>query len=528
MRNLMNSTSRLAAIARDFAIRRATLNAERRGKDGRLKLLVVGGGPAGLSFALTVSEMLGDGVAVVVCDARWKQGSDGRVVWLGAEDGVNRRDQIVTLQSMVYGRFSPEIVAALFANGSESVWPSGSESPPEQGPPLNVSIRGVEDGLLDLANRRNITLVAQRIDPETLPVECYDLIVIADGVRSQVREYFRDRFGMSDPTPYSLRGMPVEDRVLALRFRTRLHPEETVVQTIIQQRFLFNGLHDEGYLYVRLTPGEASEVRGVVPGTSATAPCIQSAPCVMRPSNRGYVCATHGARFAPAEDPSSLLWPRLKEGLWFFGATPDDVTAITSFGLSMDRRGLFVAELTPTGFERPTFGALIGDAAGALHFWPGRGMNAALSSATALAATVARTWTGRPLRSADFAPFEATMAALQSRHKDRAWRNMVVLKDGEPRTIAEIFADVQANSAMSARDACANLDTMRRRTTAWSKRLEERMKRPIDVTAIHRRLESLSPATLNVLVAGGAWETRWSGGPETDVERYVGFPVAAE
>jgi hypothetical protein len=163
-----------------------------------------------------------------------------------------------------------------------------------------------------------------------------------------------------------------------------MQPADQVIMTVAQQRFLMNVSNGEGYLYMRLTPEEAREVRGRDPRGSSSTSCVQSSPCMMRARTDGsFHCTTHGTVFAPAEDPNSFLWPRVREGLALFDVAPGNLHAITAFRLSMESRPRFTAEITPTGSEHPVFGALLGDAANAIHFWPGRGLNHGLSSAVA-------------------------------------------------------------------------------------------------------------------------------------------------
>src|SRR5690349_14388926 len=69
---------------------------------GRFRLLVGGGGPAGLAFATSLHALAGERVEITVADARW---IDNRraIRWRKSNEGVNRREQVVTLQSLVFG-----------------------------------------------------------------------------------------------------------------------------------------------------------------------------------------------------------------------------------------------------------------------------------------------------------------------------------------------------------------------------------------------------------------------------------------
>ena len=115
-----------------------------------------------------------------------------------------------------------------------------------------------------------------------------------------------------------------------------------------------------------------------------------------------------------------------------FGVAEENLTAVTCFRLDMVPRPRFTAQLfAPTATTPGTFGFLLGDAANAIHFWPGRGLNSGLASALSLARSLAG-WRGTPLRDADFVRHEAMMAMLQYRHKSRAWRQMVTVDETAP------------------------------------------------------------------------------------------------
>ncbi|MEB8388528.1 hypothetical protein OO012_14980 [Rhodobacteraceae bacterium KMM 6894] len=499
---------------------------ERETDNAVLKVLVVGGGPAGLAFATSAKAVMGKKVEITVREGRWKAAGTG-IVWKGLAEGVNRREQVVTIQSAVAARL-PEIVrdSVFPVGGGTRMWPTGGESPATLGHPVNVRIMDIEDRLLALANRMDIALLPSRVDPEELTVETYDLVVIADGASSRLRKAYVDRFGKADPAPYSVHGQQLVDTVLGLRITTGMADADQVLMTIAQQRFLANTANGEGCLYMRLTPEEALEVRGRNPNGSAYVDCIQSNPCVMQASGAGgHLCPTHGTRFVPAEDPSSFLWPRVLEGLALFNVPLSALHGITAFRLSMEHRPRFTAELTPTGSPRPVFGALIGDAANAIHFWVGRGLNHGFSSAVSLVRALAGWRSDRPLRSANFTRHEAAMHALQHRHKDRAWRNMAMQRDGATVPIAEVISGAMAAPREARGHAVVE---MRRRLTTLEARLARRLPGNADIPGLMSRVEALDPATLSMFVEAGTWEMTLSGGPETDLEELNPKPAGIE
>ncbi|WP_156386837.1 FHA domain-containing protein [Aureimonas sp. Leaf454] len=500
----------------DFSLWHLAIQAKARRTRGTLSVLVVGGGPVGLVFALQLRAELGNAVDVTVCDGRWKRAS-GSVAWMDEEDGVSRREQVVTLQSGVTRHLSAELSETLFPEGGYTkVWPIGGESPAVFGYPANIRILDIENRALALAVSTGIHLVPGRVDPGTLERSGHDLIVMADGPRSHSREHFADCFGRADAAPYSLHGRQVEDVVLGLRITTTMPPADQVVMTVAQQRFLMNVTDGEGYLYMRLTPNEAREVRGHGPGATAFTGCVQSNPCLMHKTVSGdFRCRRHGTVFSPAQDPASFLWPRVREGLSFFDVAEQDLHAVTAFRLSMESRPRFTAELTPTGSENAVFGALLGDAANAIHVWPGRGLNHGLLSAVSLVNALMSVDPIHGLRSADLLRHEASMHGLQHRHKDRAWRNMVVARNGATQPISEVIAAEITAPSLSRRHA---RDLMAKRLSGIAERLGTRLPESPNPSMLVSRLDRLNDATLSMFATVGPWETRLSGGPEFDLD----------
>ena len=510
IQNLKNNVADFMALCLQF------LRKKRRVCETQ-SILVVGGGPVGLTFATSLAIKCGGQVGITVCDGRWTNDVDGLVVW---KDGVIRRDQVVTLQSKVTTRL-PDVVenAILPETGFDVIWPSGGESPEWLGPPKNIRIRDVEDRLLSLANTLPITLRPGRMSPQNLKPEMFNLIVMADGPRSKMRDHFIDKFGRADSSPYSVNGKQVEDIVLGLRVKTKMPSADQVVMTVAQQRFLMNVSADgEGYLYIRLTKDEAKEVRGRTIDESKYRACSQADPCLMRLNCDGrFRCDTHNTVFAPSEDPASLLWPRVQESLKLFDVRINDLRAVTAFRLKMEHRPRFVVELSPTGVQTPVFGALIGDAANAIHFWPGRGLNHGLSSAVSLARTLIPI-NNRGLRMADFVNHEAAMHALQLRHKDRAWRNMVHLQGDQMETYATGIARILNIPSLTRAKA---QKILKNRIRDISERLSPRLAKSPDVTGMISRLDSLNDETLIMMAELGPWETHLSGGPEVDLDSFV-------
>lgn len=483
-----------------------------------LHVLVIGGGPSGLLFATSLKSLLKSSCRISVSESRWKVLDNNVVVWKGLEENINRREQVVTLQSKVCSVLPENVFNALFTKDNFScVWPTGGDSPQSTGFPKNIRIMDIEDNLLKLAREMDINLLAKKVIPNEIDLSEWNIIVFADGGSSKNREYFLSQFGNSDRTPYSLSENHLTDTVLALRVTSKMSDPNTVVLTVAQNRFLFNGINGDGYLYMRLTEKEASEVKGRrVDGTIAP-DCIQSRPCMMKiDSSESLTCPTHRTTFLPPNDEHSVLWPQAKEGLKLFQC---ELLSVTSFRLNMVSRSRFISELTSTGSIKPVFGALIGDAANTIHFWPGRGLNHAILSAVGLARCLHRRWNENSLRSSDFTKYVAMMSALQHRHKDRAWRQVVIQKEGKTKSISEIIHD--ALQTHSGRDKEELVGILSKRVEKWDMALRSRLVQLPNVEEVITLLHQCDVKTLNAMVESQNWETRLSGGAEVDLDDYL-------
>ncbi|MFI9470034.1 FHA domain-containing protein [Streptomyces sp. NPDC052492] len=511
---------------------------------GVLRVTVTGGGPVGLAFALLLEEALTGRVAITVYDGRWVRNGTS-VIWKDAAQGNVRRQQVVTVQSRQYLALTQEMQAAMFGDSDQfsEMWPLGPDSVDGR-PPRNIRIAYIEDQLLELANRKPaIRLVPKRFDPveQEQRITRDHVLAISEGGRSRTREHFADRFGMADASIYSLDGEHLQDVVLGLKVKSRLSDPMSVLLTVSQNRFLLNSLRGEGFLNMRLTREEARNVIGIDPVRQVFEECIAARPCLMsRHEDNEFACPTHGTLFLPALLRSSPLWKRILEGLRLFDVPEEDLSAITSFRLDMVQRPRFTAQLTrPTAKHPGTYGFLLGDAANAIHFWPGRGLNSGLASAVSLARSLSRAWRGRPLRDADFIRHEAAMSMLQYRHKSRAWNAMVTTDErGATKAIKDIIdasMDVTAKPegggaaqqrpsvpaaapASFSTSADADLEILLDRMRSIRQRLAPRMPGLPDDNVLRAHLSTLAPATLRTLQESGAWDTLIVGGEEADID----------
>ncbi|HEY0700303.1 MAG TPA: FHA domain-containing protein, partial [Micromonospora sp.] len=339
-----------------------------------LNVTVSGGGPVGLAFALLLERLMGQRVSVTVHDGRWTR--DGsRVVWKDERQGNVRRQQVVTIQSRQYLNLPEEVQDRLFVPGAYSeMWPAGPDSIRGLGP-RNIRIAYIEDRLLELANEKpdRIRLVPEKFDAAEQhdAVSRQHVLAVCEGSRSRTREHFTGKFGTADNSIYSLDGHHLQDVVLGLRVKSELPDPMSVLLTVAQNRFLLNSLGGEGFLNMRLTDAEATEVVGLDPVRREFKECIAASPCLMARDDEGdFHCSTHGTLFLPALIRRSPLWKRVLEGLVLFGVAPENLTAVTAFRLDMVQRPRFTARLyAPTATTPGTYGFLLGDAANAIHFW---------------------------------------------------------------------------------------------------------------------------------------------------------------
>ncbi|MFC9430172.1 FHA domain-containing protein [Streptomyces sp. NPDC056987] len=493
---------------------------------GLLRVTITGGGPVGLAFALTLENMLRGRVAIKIYEGRWiKNGSS--VVWKDETHGNTRRQQVVTIQSRQYLALPEEMQSALFGSGDfAEMWPVGPDSV-EGRPPRNIRIAYIEDRLLELANKSTaIRLVPERFDPSEHQgrLSQEHVLVVCEGGRSRTREHYNDFFGAADASIYSLEGDHLQDVVLGLRVKSPLPDPMSVLLTVSQNRFLLNSLRGEGFLNMRLTREEAKNVVGLDPVRHVFEECIAARPCVMsREEDNEFRCPSHGTLFLPALLRSSPLWKRIREGLKLYGMTEDDLTAVTSFRLDMVQRPRFTAQLTrPTSTSPGTYGFLLGDAANAIHFWPGRGLNSGFASATSLARSLSRAWQGKPLRDADFIRHEAAMSMLQYRHKSRAWNAMVTTDEqGATRAIKDIIAgSLEPAPADGSTSQQTHLDALLERMSAIRERLAPRLPGMPTDEELRSHLSALEPATLRTLQESGAWDTLIVGGEEADIDLF--------
>jgi hypothetical protein len=319
--------------------------------------------------------------------------------------------------------------------------------------------------------------------------------------------------------------------VLGLRVKSLLPDPMAVLLTVAQNRFLLNSLNGEGFLNMRLTDTEAKEAVGINPIKQTFSGCIQSEPCLLERSPNGeFSCSTHNTLFLPALLRGSAFWGRVSEGLALFGVPEQNLTAVTGFQLNMVQRPRFTVRLFPrTGATPGTFGFLLGDAANAIHFWPGRGLNSGLASALSLARCLSRSWNGRTLRDADFTRHEAVMSMLQYRHKSRAWLQMVTAdEDGEFTAIKDIIARGITEGEEGTYDREADQEALLSRLSLIRDRLATRIEGMPDDETLKAHLDTLSGQLIHTLLISDSWDTTNVGGEEVDIDWLLDGPPLAQ
>lgn len=498
-----------------------------------LRVTVSGGGPVGLAFALLLADLMGPKVSIRIYDGRWKL-ADDRVVWKEQKDGNVRRLQVVTIQSRQFRKLPQEMQDHMFTPGDfTEMWPAGPDSIDGFGP-RNIRIAHVEDRLLDLANDKSqIELIPEPFDAEALHAEITSrhVLAICEGGRSRTYKHFAGQFGAADATLYGLEGEQVTDVVLGLRVKSLLPDPMAVLLTVAQNRFLLNSLNGEGFLNMRLTDVESREAVGIDPVRQSFTGCIQTAPCVLEKNPRGeFACGTHGSLFLPALLRGSAFWGRVEEGLALFGVPPENLTAVTGFQLNMVQRPRFSVRLFQRTATTPgTYGFLLGDAANAIHFWPGRGLNSGLASAISLARCLSRPRRNPALRDADLVRHEAVMSMLQYRHKSRAWLQMVTADpEGNFRPIKDIIGQGIQEGDEGHFDHEADLKALLARLAQVRSRLAPRVEGLPDDDTLRAHLEKMSGSLIHTLVVSDSWDSASVGGEEVDVDWLLAEAADAE
>jgi 2-polyprenyl-6-methoxyphenol hydroxylase-like FAD-dependent oxidoreductase len=402
----------------------------------RLKVCIIGGGPTGLSSAISLAEKGAGKIEVHVYEKRWVARASPNGAIISYPPGARRRDQVVTLQDSVTTLMSTRSLQALFEGCPEQVWPGSS----------NIQIRKVEDRLLLRCQadefRDLIYLHAEGVDRHDLyKVGDFHVLLGADGAASWLRNSYFEGYEKERGRSYAL-GFAF-DRPAGLPRPQPLNMFLTLGQT----RYLLNAsnVDGRGYLNMQLTEEEWHKMVSIdgQPVTFGNPGCLRVDGRVPEGFKESQV-------FAPSEDRQSILWKAIEDGLKLFGFKESEIINIVRIPIVVQAVRQVVQQLPPGdawAIHRPhALVAVAGDAAMTVHFWPGRGLNSGIKSGIALADEIALAlnngrFLGLPLKA--MTEYEAFMQKLQRREHDK--RSIPILnQSGSPEMLSWLLSKAQS------------------------------------------------------------------------------------
>ncbi|CAF1434906.1 unnamed protein product, partial [Rotaria sordida] len=483
-----------------------------------LIVVVSGGGPVGLTFALHLTMMMGKHVKIFIYEGRWIVDQQGRIQWQGGKQGKTRRDQVVTLQDHVIKQMPEYIQQGLFQNINECVWPTSR----------NIPIREVEDRLLDLiqpfVHSGQIELIPENLHEQS---EClikgnFDLLVGTDGSNSFVRRYCNIQM-MSEGLEYACGvAYDIPDNVPPTE--EPLHQALNCILTVSQTRYLVNSSTSRrGYLNVRLTQDEYDE--------------LQSRLETFQLRNESLDLLDYN------KCPQSPVWTIIRQGLDFFKISPKYVSRVVLIEINVRHASIVARELRYEIETDPqkankynekkyktALAFLAGDAAMSVHFWPGRGMNSGMKAAIALARNILRACTSnnainirKPLRFLDFLDYEGFMARLRAR--EQQGRSLRVLVDPIDKSVEEAYS--YAHNPYCYERYITNLIHKLKITR---QRLQENPEwphksRPITDDELQTLSNRTAPYAVAQLSLANPWPTREMSGAEVLVEHMFPYDL---
>lgn len=459
--------------------------------DSVLKVVIIGGGPTGLSAAIKLAELVRcpKRVQIYVYDKRWINQKVGHFNFTAYPEGERRRDQVITLQDHVKDKLSTEtknfLHHGLGSRGPELVWPESS----------NLKISKVEDALLKRAQdsffNEMIHLYGAAISDEPTLLEKaednFHLLLATDGANSWVRSHYFSEEEEQCGTSFAL-GVALERASKSLPRLQALN----VFLTLCQTRFLLNASDHDGtcYMNMLLTEQEYNECVHV-DGT----PANFGAPGYIRRDGTEASELTEKDIFAPYNENSSL-WQSILDGLKLFGFKENEVKSIVRIPISLIGVRTATKKVTldsQTRLHPHCLVSLAGDSALTHHFWPGRGMNSGIKAAIAWSTQVADLILERNeglvgLDPSALNPFLEFMERL--REREHARRSLVILNtSGSPENLLECLTRAHNLSEHGRR-----IDpVLHDRVLEFAGRFEGDQRWP------HEPIKDLGPQVLNIL-----------------------------
>ncbi|KAL2208930.1 hypothetical protein CC79DRAFT_1341413 [Sarocladium strictum] len=472
---------------------------------GRLKVVIVGGGPTALASAISLAEKGREKVEVHLWERRWvwNQGSNGP--YADYPPTAKRRDQVVTLQNSVTELMTERTLHALFGGRPEPVWPGSA----------NIQIRKVEDRLLKRCQEPEfssiIHLHCEGVWREDVSkVGDFHVLLGADGAASWVRKSYFHGYENERGRSYAL-GLAF-DRPTGLPWSQPLN----VFLTLGQTRYLLNAsdYDGRGYLNMQLTEEEWHKMVDITgrPVTFGNPGCLR----VNGAPPEGF---DESQIFAPSEDRESPLWQTIEDGLKLFGFKESEVINVVRIPIVVQavQEGVqyFPGPEAPQLCRPHALTAVAGDAAMTVHFWPGRGLNSGIKSGMALGDELVHALNNGKFEGLDInamKEYNDFIMKLQDREHDK--RSIPILnQSGTPETLGWLL-----EKAHSIPDAVA-VDWLVGAMTQIAERLQRRADWPFEVVEnvepqIRIVLRQLRSLTLREMAVSFPWPTREMGGAE--------------
>ncbi|CAF1045237.1 unnamed protein product [Adineta steineri] len=475
----------------------------------QLIVLVSGGGPVGMTFALSLSTMMKTHAKIYVYEGRWYADGDGKMKWQGEEQSRNRRDQVVTLQDHVIHQLPTFIQVGLFANINERVWPTSR----------NIPIREVEDRLLVLAEpfveSGQIVLVPENLNEKSdrLLNGQFDVLIGSDGVGSFVRNYCKIDLHRA-ANEYAC-GVAYNIPIEVSSDEEPLHQALNCILTIGQTRYLVNSSTSRrGYLNVRLTSDEYNELQ----------------EHLKRNERNERVNLLNFDKY-----PNSPVWTIIRQGLDYFKIPHKFVFRVLPIEINVQHATSVVKEFefplnndTKTTKKIPV--CLAGDAAMAVHFWPGRGMNSGMKAAMALSRNIARLFIQedssriqihKPLTYFDFLDYEDFM--LRLRQREQHGRSLRITNNpiDESVLVANTFSNLNGSYEYyvgTLKEKLQSIRALLQNRPDWPHR--HRLISDEEIQSASNRISANAVAQLSL---ANPWPTREMAGAEVLLEDY--FPL---